>query len=110
MLVEVLAAAGITHLVQLQSAHCKRNLPSDASWAAGGAAQPFSHILLPAADVLGAGAVQNGRPSNTGKCIRVYLLAFAKQLSKRPPIPLSYCPGLQAVCRAKHCPQSMLGH
>ena len=73
MLVEVLAAARITHLVQLQSAHGKRNLPSDASWAAAGAAQPFSHVLLPAVDALGASAMQNGRAGDTGKRIAVCL-------------------------------------
>ena len=61
MLVEVLAAARISHLVQLQSLHCKRNLPSEASWAAAGSAQPLSHVLLPAADALGASALGNGQ-------------------------------------------------
>lgn len=53
MLLEVLAAARISHLVQLQSLHPKRNLPDDASWAAP--AQPVTQILLPAADALVAG-------------------------------------------------------
>jgi hypothetical protein len=83
MLVEVLAAAHITHLVQLQSAHCKRNLPDDALWAAAGAAQPFSHILLPAADALGAGTMRNGRAGDTGERTSVCLHLQRSSVSSR---------------------------
>lgn len=57
MLTEVLQGAPLTHLVQLQSHHIKRNLPHDTAWLTEG--QPprtVGHVVLPGADCLPSAA------------------------------------------------------
>lgn len=92
MLTEVLRNAPLTHLVQLQSQHIKRNLPHDTAWLTGltgdQAPSTFMHMKLYGADctnVQPAGAPPNGNawsgrlpvppgdlPACTSCCLCVY--------------------------------------